>query len=118
MPRNGLIAMLTALDRRLGTAAYVGNRCPAVHFSDAARQFRLTPEEPPTGAVVHAVAEDGVPVREVAEAIVARLLRGVAGASKGRRRRRAHVHAQTGGRRSHRRRPPPLERQVVLHRSS
>ena len=42
--RNGLIAMLVALDRQLGTAAYVGdgqNRWPAVHISDVGHLFRL-----------------------------------------------------------------------------
>jgi nucleoside-diphosphate-sugar epimerase len=70
--RNGLIAMLVGLDRRLGTAAYVGdgrNRWPAVHISDAGRLFRLALEKAPAGSVLHAVGEEGVPMRDVAEVI-------------------------------------------------
>ncbi|MFD1714951.1 NAD-dependent epimerase/dehydratase family protein [Amnibacterium flavum] len=70
--RNGLIAMLVGLDRQLGTAAYVGdgsNRWPAVHISDAGRLFRLALETAPAGAVLHAVGEEGVVMREVADVI-------------------------------------------------
>jgi nucleoside-diphosphate-sugar epimerase len=73
--RNGLIAMLVGLDRQLGTAAYVGdgsNRWPAVHISDAGRLFRLALETAPTGAVLHAVGEEGVAMRDVADAIARR----------------------------------------------
>ncbi|WP_067893873.1 NAD-dependent epimerase/dehydratase family protein [Nocardia vaccinii] len=73
--RNGLITVLVGLDRRLGTAAYVGdgrNRWPAVHISDAARLFYLALEKAPAGSVLHAVGEEGVPMREVAEVIAAR----------------------------------------------
>jgi nucleoside-diphosphate-sugar epimerase len=72
--RNGLIAMLVGLDRQLGTAAYVGdgaNRWPAVHISDAGRLFFLALEKAPAGSVLHAVGEEGVPMRAVAEAIAA-----------------------------------------------
>ena len=70
--RNGLIAVLVGLDRQLGTAAYVGdgqNRWPAVHISDAGRLFLLAIEKAPAGSVLHAVGEEGVPMRQVAEAI-------------------------------------------------
>ncbi|KQQ03378.1 MULTISPECIES: SDR family oxidoreductase [unclassified Rathayibacter] len=70
--RNGLITMLVDLDRRLGTAAYVGdgqNRWPAVHLSDAARLVRLALEKAPAGSVLHAVGEEGVALRAVAEVI-------------------------------------------------
>ena len=73
--KNGLIAALVALDRQLGTAAYVGdgqNRWPAVHISDAGRLFLLALEKAPAGAVLHAVGEQGVPMRQVAEAIAAK----------------------------------------------
>lgn len=73
--RNGLIAVLVGLDRQLGTAAYVGsgeNRWPAVHVSDVGRLFRLALEQAPAGSVLNAVAEEGVPMRAVAEAIAAR----------------------------------------------
>ncbi|RKS75580.1 nucleoside-diphosphate-sugar epimerase [Motilibacter peucedani] len=70
--RNGLIAVLVGLDRQLGTAAYVGdgqNRWPAVHVSDAGRLFRLAIEQAPAGSVLHAVAEEGVRMRDVADVI-------------------------------------------------
>lgn len=73
--RNGLIAMLVGLDRQLGTAAYVGdgtNRWPAVHIGDAGRLFRVALETAPAGAVLHAVGEEGVAMRDVAEAIARR----------------------------------------------
>jgi len=73
--RNGLVASLVALDRQLGRAAYVGdgqNRWPAVHISDAAHLFYLALKSAPAGAVLHAVGEEGVPMRAVAEAIAAR----------------------------------------------
>ncbi|RFA12628.1 3-beta hydroxysteroid dehydrogenase [Subtercola boreus] len=70
--RNGLIAALVGLDRQLGTAAYVGdgsNRWPAVHIGDAGRLFFLALGKAPAGAVLHAVGEEGVPMRDVAEVI-------------------------------------------------
>lgn len=70
--RNGLIAVLVGLDRQLGTAAYVGsgeNRWPAVHICDAGRLFHLALEKAPAGSVLHAVGEEGVPMRAVAEVI-------------------------------------------------
>lgn len=73
--RNGLIASLVSLDRQLGTAAYIGdgrNRWPAVHISDAGRLFFLALEKAPAGAVLHAVGEEGIPMRAVAEVIAAK----------------------------------------------
>lgn len=73
--RSGLIAMLVNLDRQLGAAAYVGdgqNRWPAVHISDAGRLFFLALEKAPAGSVLHAVGEDGVAMRQVAEVIAAK----------------------------------------------
>ena len=70
--RSGLIAMLVGLDRQLGTAAYVGdgrNRWPAVHISDAAHLLLLALEQAPAGSVLHAVGEEGVAMRDVAEVI-------------------------------------------------
>ncbi|GAB3598878.1 SDR family oxidoreductase [Kineococcus gypseus] len=70
--RNGLIATLVDLDRRLGTAAYVGDghhRWPAVHLDDAAHLLVLALERAPAASVLHAVGEQGVPMREVAEVI-------------------------------------------------
>jgi len=53
-------------------AAYVGDgsaRWPAVHRLDAAHLVRLALEGAPAGSVVHAVGEEGVPTRQIAEAI-------------------------------------------------
>ena len=69
---RGFIAMTVAADRAAGSAAYIGegvNRWPAVHRSDAARLVRLGIEGAPAGSVLHAVAEEGVAIRDVAEAI-------------------------------------------------
>ncbi|MET0886474.1 MAG: NAD-dependent epimerase/dehydratase family protein [Mycetocola sp.] len=73
--KNGLISALVGLDRQLGTAAYVGdgqNRWPAVHISDAARLFRLALESAPARSVLHAVGEEGVAMRQVADVIAAK----------------------------------------------
>ncbi|MCA1220616.1 SDR family oxidoreductase [Streptomyces sp. 8L] len=58
--------------RRSGVSAYVGdglNRWSAVHQSDAARVYRLGLEKAAAGARYHAVAEEGLPFKAVAEAI-------------------------------------------------
>ena len=69
---NGFVAMLVDMARRRGAAGYVGdgsNRWSAVHRSDAARLTRLAVESAPAGSVLHAAGEEGVPFREIAEAI-------------------------------------------------
>ncbi len=69
---NGFIAALVGIAREQGVSGYIGdgaNRWPAVHRLDSARLFRLALEEAPAGTTLHAVAEEGVPVREIAEAI-------------------------------------------------
>jgi nucleoside-diphosphate-sugar epimerase len=70
--KQGLITYLVALAREKGISAYVGNgrdRWPAVHRLSAAQLYRLALERGSAGARYHAVAEEGVPVREIAEAI-------------------------------------------------
>jgi nucleoside-diphosphate-sugar epimerase len=70
--KQGLITYAIAIAREKGVSAYVGdglNRWPAVHRLDAARLYRLALEKGSAGARYHAVAEEGVPVREIAEAI-------------------------------------------------
>lgn len=69
---HGFIAALVAVAREKGVAGYVGdgaNRWAAVHRSDAARLTRLGLEKAPAGTLLHAVGEQGVPTREIAEAI-------------------------------------------------
>jgi nucleoside-diphosphate-sugar epimerase len=70
--RQGLITFLVALAREKGVSAYVGdglNRWPAGHRLDAARLYRLALDKGSAGARYHAVAEEGVPLRKIAEAI-------------------------------------------------
>ncbi|MGO9857130.1 MAG: SDR family oxidoreductase [Acidimicrobiales bacterium] len=67
---NGFVATIVGIARQRGVAGYVGagtNRWPAVHRSDAARLTRLAVEAAPAGSVLHAVGEEGVPFREIAQ---------------------------------------------------
>lgn len=68
----GFVGLLLQAAKRIGKVAYVGtgeNRWCAVHTLDAARAFRLALEKGEAGSTFHAVAEEGVPVKEVADAI-------------------------------------------------
>jgi nucleoside-diphosphate-sugar epimerase len=70
--RHGFVPQLIALARAKGVSGYIGDgasRWPAVHVKDAARLYRLAVEQAPAGAVLNAVGDEGVPVREIAEAI-------------------------------------------------
>ncbi|WP_375471698.1 SDR family oxidoreductase [uncultured Nostoc sp.] len=70
--KQGLVTYMIALAREKGISAYVGNglnRWPAVHRLDVVPLYRLALEKGSAGARYHAVAEEGVPVREIAEAI-------------------------------------------------
>jgi nucleoside-diphosphate-sugar epimerase len=73
---HGFVPLLINLAREKGVSAYIGdgaNRWPAVHVSDAGRLYRLALETGVTERAYHAVAEEGIVVREVAEAIGRRL---------------------------------------------
>lgn len=70
--KQGLVTYTTALARGKRVSAYVAdglNRWAAVHVLDAARLYRLALEKQEAGARYHAVAEEGVPYRDIAEAI-------------------------------------------------
>ncbi|MEU6465734.1 SDR family oxidoreductase [Streptomyces sp. NPDC046976] len=69
---NGFMTSLIGTAREKGVSGYPGdgaNRWPAVHRLDAARLFRLAVEKAPAGTVLHGAAEEGVPLREIAEVI-------------------------------------------------
>ncbi len=68
----GFIPMVIGVDKAKGASAYIGegaNRWPAVHRVDAAALYRLVLEKQPSLRVFHAVAEEGIPFRNIAEAI-------------------------------------------------
>ena len=70
--KHGLVSYLIAVAREKRVSAYVGdgqNRWPAVHRLDAARLYKLALEKGSASARYHAVAEEGVPARAIAEAI-------------------------------------------------
>jgi len=73
---NGFIPTAIGFAREKEAAAYVGdgaNRWPSVHRDDAARLFRLALESAPAGSVLHAVGDEGIPIREIAEIFAAHL---------------------------------------------
>jgi nucleoside-diphosphate-sugar epimerase len=70
--KQGFITYAVTIAREKGVSAYVGdglNRWPAAHVLDVARLYRLALEKQKAGARYHAIAEEGVSVRDVAEVI-------------------------------------------------
>ncbi|HEX4246626.1 MAG TPA: SDR family oxidoreductase [Pseudonocardia sp.] len=69
---NGFMATLVGIAREKGVSGYLGdgsNRWSAAHRLDVAHLFRLAVEHAPAGSTLHAAAEEGVPIREIAEVI-------------------------------------------------
>jgi nucleoside-diphosphate-sugar epimerase len=70
--KQGLITPLIAIARAKGVSAYIGdghNRWPAAHVTDVARLYRLALDKFTAGTKYHAVAEEGVPLKDIATAI-------------------------------------------------
>jgi nucleoside-diphosphate-sugar epimerase len=70
--KQGLVTPLIAVARAKGVSAYIGdghNRWPAAHVSDVARLYLLALEKDTAGARYHAVAEEGVALKDIATAI-------------------------------------------------
>jgi nucleoside-diphosphate-sugar epimerase len=73
---HGFVPALINVAREKGVSAYIGdglNRWPAVHRLDAAHLYRLVIEKDSARATYHGVADEGVPVRDIAEIIGRRL---------------------------------------------
>jgi len=69
---HGFVPYLIEVAREKGVSGYIGdgsNRWPAVHRLDTGHLYRLALEKAPAGSVLHAVADEGVPTRDIAEVI-------------------------------------------------
>ena len=73
---HGFVPILVGTARAKKASVYIGegkNRWPAVHRFDAAVAYRLAFEKAPAGSILHVIAEEGVPTREISAAIGKRL---------------------------------------------
>jgi nucleoside-diphosphate-sugar epimerase len=76
LDHHGFTAVLIGLAREHGSAAYIGdgaNRWPAANTHDVGVLYRLAVEKAPAGSTLHGVADEGIPFREIAGTIAARL---------------------------------------------
>jgi nucleoside-diphosphate-sugar epimerase len=72
LDRHGFARVLIAIAKQTGVAGYPGdgnNRWPAGHTLDVAHLYRLALESAPAGTRLHAVGDEGIPVREIAQSI-------------------------------------------------
>jgi nucleoside-diphosphate-sugar epimerase len=72
LDRHGFVHVLIDIARRSGVAGFLGdgaNRWPSGHTLDAARLYRLALEAAPGGSRLHAVGDEGIPLREIAGSI-------------------------------------------------
>ena len=72
LDRHGFARTLIAIARQKGVAGYPGdgaNRWPSVHTLDAARLYRLALHDAPAGTRWHAVGDEGISLREIAQSI-------------------------------------------------
>jgi nucleoside-diphosphate-sugar epimerase len=70
--KQGLVSYTIQLAREKGVSPYIGdgrNRWAAAHVLDVARLYRLALEKHETGGRYHAVGEEGVSMREIAEVV-------------------------------------------------
>jgi nucleoside-diphosphate-sugar epimerase len=70
--KQGLVPYVTAVAKEKGVSVYLGeggNRWPAAHVTDTARLYRLAVEKAEAGAIYHAVDEEGVSMKAIAEAL-------------------------------------------------
>jgi nucleoside-diphosphate-sugar epimerase len=73
---HGFVARLVDIARERGASGYVAdgaNRWAAVHRLDTARLYRMALEQAPAGSVYHAVGEEGVATRDIADVIARHL---------------------------------------------
>jgi nucleoside-diphosphate-sugar epimerase len=69
---NGFMSLIVGAARKTGVSAYIGdgtNRWPATHRLDVAHVFGLALENAPAGSTLHAIADEGVSIRQIAEVI-------------------------------------------------